>query len=261
MKIGLIGAGNMGEAIVSNCLKKFLLKINEERSSRRKYMQKKYGVQAVDLGYLTKWADMIILAVKPQDLGSVLNELKNSISKKPLVVSIAAGVSTRYIERVLGNEIRVMRAMPNMPAFVGAGITAVCRGEFTKTSDIALTRRVFDHIGETVVVKESQMDSITAVSGSGPAYVYLFMEELVSSAKKIGLEAGLASLLVEKTLKGSIALLAQEKTHPAALRAKVTSKGGTTQAALRVFKTKKFGRTIEQALKAAKRRAKELSKS
>jgi len=259
-RLGIIGGGNMGEAIIANSLKDFRIAVSERNGKCQRYLQKKYRLIPQSISTLARQSDMIILAMKPQDIDGVIDELKRYLAKDKLVISIAAGITTQYIERKLGQNCRVIRTMPNMPALVASGVTAICQGKYASTADVKSARNIFNNLGQTVVVKENLIDAITAVSGSGPAYVFLFMECLIKAARLLGLSETLARELVIETFSGSVHLLKEKKLDPAVLRAKVTSKGGTTQAAMDVFHQKQIEQIIRLALSAAKQRAKELSK-
>jgi len=260
IKLGIIGGGNMGEAIIANSLKSFKIAVSERDEKRQRYLQKKYRLISQSISTLSLQSDMVILAMKPQDMDGVLDEFKGYLAKDKLVISIAAGITTKYIERRLGKSPRVIRTMPNMPALVAKGVTAICQGKYASIADVKSTQNIFNNLGQTVVVKENLLDAITAVSGSGPAYVFLFMECLTKAARSLGLNEALAKELVIETFNGSVHLLKEKKFDPTVLRAKVTSKGGTTQAAMDVFTQNKLEQIIQKALRAAKQRAKELSK-
>ena len=207
-------------------------------------------------------SDVIILAVKPQDSDEVLREIRSHVGatgRSPVLISIVAGLTTQCIEQRLGAKQKVVRAMPNMPALIGEGITAICTGKHARKTDRDLARGIFNTVGKTVIVKEDMMDAVTAVSGSGPAYVFLFTECLIKAAQSLGLTRALSKELVKSTLSGSIHLLEKQKQEAEVLRAKVTSKGGTTQAAIDVFMKNKIEEIFKQALRAAKRRAGKLS--
>lgn len=259
-KIGVIGGGNMGEAIINSSLKHYFVLVAEKDVKRQRYLYKQYKLIAKDIKSVAQLSEIIILAVKPQDAASALEELKSVAQKDRLIISICAGITTDFIERHLGQRPRVIRTMPNMPALVNQGITAVCKGRYARNSDVRLARSILERLGKTVVVTEGLIDAITAVSGSGPAYVYYFMECLIKGAQSLGLKEDLARALVKSTFLVSIVLLMQRNADPAELRAKVTSKGGTTQAALDVLMKRKFNQIVMHALKAAKKRAKELAK-
>jgi pyrroline-5-carboxylate reductase len=260
MHIALIGAGNMGEAILAggHCKHRFL--VVEPRKSRQVFLRRKYRCSFGPLDLAAKNADVIILAVKPQDFADVLAELKRVSLKGKLVISIAAGVTTRYIEKALRQPVRVVRAMPNLPALINEGVTAVAPGSHATSKDLAIAKQVFSAVGVTLIVKEKMMNAVTAVSGSGPAYVFLFVECLMRSARKLGFAESEARELVYKTLLGSAHLLAKSKDSVGTLRSKVTSKGGTTQAATDVFMKRDIAGIFAAALKAASDRARELSK-
>ncbi len=259
MKVGLIGGGNMGEAILRGACRNFRIAVYEKRAVRRRYLKRKYPIEIFPIDKIIQWADIIIFAVKPQDISRVLMALQNR-KREPLFISIAAGITTEYLERHLGGKPRVIRTMPNMPAMVKEGISALCRGRYAQRRDLNIAKRLFLTVGEVIIVEEQFMNAITAVSGSGPAYVFYFMEQMMAAASALGLNTKQARQLVQKTFQGSLHLLDMMKADPADLRARVTSKGGTTEAALRVFKKGRFPKIFQQALKAASQRAKELSK-
>ena len=259
-KVGVIGGGNMGAAIISSIVRKFNVSVCEKDKKRSAALKRKFKVRALALKELVVKNDIIILAVKPQGIEEVLNQISGVLTKDKLVVSIAAGVTASFIEKILGSKMRVIRTMPNMPAQIGEGITAVSKGRYATKADVDLVCDIFDNVGWTVVVKEGRIDAITAVSGSGPAYVFLFVEYLTKAAMSLGLNKKLSKDLVEETLLGSIHLLLSQKEDAASLRAKVTSKGGTTQAAADVFMKNKTEKIFVDALKAAKKRARQLSK-
>ncbi len=250
----------MGEAIIARARAKYKIGVCEKDSKRQAYLKRAYKVRVRNLSDLITDSDILVLAVKPQDFENVLGEIKASLRPKHLVISIAAGITSTYIERKLGKGIRVIRTMPNMPAMVGQGITAVCRGKYATAKDVQAACQLFNCVGQTVVVKENLIDSITAVSGSGPAYVFLFMECLIKAARALGLKDDLSVKLINQTLSGSLALILEKGLDPIELRAKVTSKGGTTQAATDVFMKYDLNKIIEEALKAAQKRAGELAR-
>ena len=256
--IGIIGGGNMGEALIKGLYSKHSVHVCETNGERVKYLKKKY--QGIVLGDLkvVEAASVIVFAIKPQDMELLLKQI--SVGKNKLFISIAAGLTTKFFEKHLGGKVRVVRAMPNMPALIGEGITGICTGRFAKSMDLKLAQSILSAIGQTVIVKESMIDAVTAVSGSGPAYVFLFVEQWINAAIKLGFNGSQAKQLVYKTLLGSAHLLEQSQFEAADLRVKVTSKGGTTQAALDVFSKRKFDQLMKDALSSAKKRAKELAK-
>jgi len=265
-KIGIIGCGNMGEAIFSRLLKKIgnstSLMVSELDAARRAAIQDKYKIIVeIDNNYLVKYCDVIIIAVKPQDFDKVLKqEVCCGISKDKLLISIAAGITTKHIESVVGKDVPVIRVMPNMPAIIGEAISSISAGTSATKEHMDTARFIFSTIGDVVEVDEKSVDAVTAISGSGPAYFFYVIEALIEAAKKLKLDKETAERLVLKTALGSSKLLDALKEDPARLRQKVTSKGGTTEAALKVFDKKKLKKIVEEAAKAACKRSKELSK-
>ena len=260
LKLGIIGGGNMGEAIIARARGKYKICVCEANAARASFLKKKYKIKTLDLEGLIGASDIILLAVKPQDIGFVLEGIAKNKIKNLLFVSIAAGITSRFIERRLGQRARVVRTMPNMPALIGEGITALSKGRFASMQDLKTAQALFNNIGPTLIVEEKWIDAVTAVSGSGPAYVFLFTECLMNAARALGFKDAQARQLVYQTLLGSAHLLEKATDDAATLRAKVTSKGGTTKAAMDVFMAHKLEKIFVDALTAAYRRAKELAK-
>lgn len=250
----------MGTAILTGIGRKYAVRVCEQDSRRAGFLKRRFGVKVADVGQVAAGARAVILAVKPQNFEEVLGTLRGHVRHDQLVISIAAGITCRYIEQRLGQKARVVRAMPNLPAQVGEAMTAVCRGKFATSADVKAAQQIFNCIGKTVVVEERWMDAVTAVSGSGPGYIFYFVECLEKAARSLGLNPVLARALVAQTFKGSARLLGQSGDGVGVLRGRVTSQGGTTQAALSVFEKNKTGRIVQRALAAARKRAKELSK-
>lgn len=259
--LGIIGAGNMGSAILSRVRNRYRVLVCEKDTARAKFLRKNYKIATVDLVRLVKASDVILLAVKPQDFSEVLAGISPKVNEKKLVISIAAGKTTQSIESYLPPKTRVVRAMPNLPAVTGQGMTAICKGRLATARDLKTAKHIFDSVGKTVIIQEKFMDTVTAVSGSGPAYVFLFVECLTKAARSLGLDESLSDALIEQTLKGSLALLEQGRESAETLRARVTSKGGTTQAAMDVFMKNDMERIFKLALTAAKKRAGDLSRN
>lgn len=217
-------------------------------------------------------AQTIIIAVKPQDFDPVMEELRGKIIKK-LLISIAAGISTDYIEERVG-DVPVIRAMPNLPAKIGMGMICLCKGRYALETDLSYAKELFDLLGKTLVFDESMMDAVTAVSGSGPGFFFGLIEDkpesewpvyatniftplLIEAAREIGFTQAQAQTLAVATAEGSLALLRQAKSTPEALRIQVTSKGGTTEAGLKVLSQT---HSLVDAVKAAAQRATEIAK-
>jgi pyrroline-5-carboxylate reductase len=265
-KIGIIGCGNMGEAILdrlSNILRKSVsIMVSEFDAKRRDYIQSRYKVIVeTDNNEVVKFADVIILAVKPKDLEAILKtEVCCGASKEKLLISIAAGITTKYIERIVGKDVPVIRVMPNMAATIGESITSISAGSAVTPEHMKLAKEIFLMIGDVVEVDEKLVDAVTATSGSGPAYFFYMIEALIEAGCAAGLKEDVARKLVLKTALGSAKLLEIFKEDPAILRSKVTSKGGTTEAAIKVFESRKFKNIIKDAVKAARARSKKLQK-
>jgi pyrroline-5-carboxylate reductase len=257
-KIGIIGAGNMGTAIIAGIHRQDSVYVHEIDKARAQRL-KKYRIKLCSLPKLVAQSQAIILAVKPQSFDGLLSQLNQCSLDNQLIVSIAAGITTGYIEKRLG-KVRVVRTMPNLPAQVKEGLTGICLGKYARPGDLTVTRRIFDSVGKTIVVKENMIDAVTAVSGSGPGYIFLVAECLEKAARHLGLNEITARDLVLQTLKGSVKLLDQSNEDAVVLRQRVTSKGGTTQAAMDVFAKRGLEKIFVEALKAAKKRARELSK-
>jgi pyrroline-5-carboxylate reductase len=265
--IGFIGSGNMAEALIKGIIAAKVypadnVLVSDIRPERLEYLAGEYSVQPTQNNTaLAGGADVVVLSVKPQNMDEVLGEIKGTLKESVLVISIAAGVTTAKIAAALG-DVPIIRVMPNTPALVGEGASALFSKNATDES-MAIALKLFSAVGKAVVVDtEDLIDAVTAVSGSGPAYFFLLMEEMIKAAEKLGLDAGTAKELVLQTAKGA-ALLAQQADGrgetPAELRRKVTSPGGTTEAALKVFAEKQFSQLVTAALTAARDRSNELS--
>jgi len=263
-KIGIIGCGNMGAALIERLSrgahKPLSLSVSETDAMRRDFIRKKYNIiPEADNSLVVKNSDVIIIAVKPKDFKDVLGPLGRALSKGKVIISIAAGMTTEFIEGMVASGTPVIRAMPNMGAVIGESMTAVSAGKSVNPVDMKLAREIFSAIGDVVEVEEGLMDAVTAIAGSGPAYFFYIIEALNEAAKELGLDEETAKRLVLKTALGSARLLEALKEEPAALRKKVTSKGGTTEAAIGIFEKKKLKNIIKEAAKAACGRSKELS--
>ncbi len=257
-KIGIIGCGNMGSAIIRYSRG---LIVFDRDSKKITALKKRYSVSvALDNQELVKKSSAVIIAVKPQNIDEVLRDIKSVITNQ-LIISIAAGITTVYIENIIGGKVRVVRVMPNMAAQVKSGISAICKGRFATNRDISITEKIFRNVGVVEMMKEDYMNTFTAIAGSGPAYFFYFIEALVDAGKKLGFNEKLIVNFVKEVAKGSIKLLEETGLSAKELREKVTSKGGTTEAALNVFKHKRLNSIVREAVVKATKRARELSKS
>jgi len=265
--IGFIGSGNMAEALIRGIINAKLYSpenvlISDIRAERLDYLAEEYRVKSAENNTaLTAAADVIVLSVKPQNMDEVLQEIQGTLKDTAVVISIAAGITTDKIIGYLG-DIPVIRAMPNTPAMVDQGATAVViRNTGPRHFKVGLD--VFMAVGKVEVIEdESLIDAVTAISGSGPAYFFLLMEEMIKSAKQLGLPSDIAKELVFQTAKGAglLSELAYARNEtPAQLRERVTSPGGTTEAAMKVFQERDFDGIMMAALAAARDRSRELS--
>ena len=265
--IGFIGGGNMAEALIKGIISAQVYSpseviVSDVRSKRLDYLASEYKVTAAENNTaLVQRADVVVLSVKPQNMKDVLNEIKDSVKKDTLIISIAAGVTTAKIAGALG-DVPIIRGMPNTPALIGQGASALYSGNASKEA-MGQAQKIFSAVGKSVAVESEELiDAVTAVSGSGPGYFFLLMEEMIKAGEKLGLSSDVAKKLVLQTAKGA-ALLAEsadiQGETPAELRNKVTSPGGTTEAAIKVFAEKQFGELVTEALTAACDRGKELS--
>lgn len=263
-KIGFIGGGNMAEAIIKGLLEGNVsaeaIMVAEPLPLRRDFLSAEYAAEVSDdnLEVASK-ADIIVLAIKPQMAGSVLSGLEPAISASKLVISIMAGISTGFIEESLTNGVKVVRAMPNTPALIQAAATAICPGRKAGTSDLDVARAIFERVGTVVTVPEKLMDAVTGLSGSGPAYVYAFIEALADAGVREGLARDIAAELAAQTVIGAARMVAETGEHPALLREKVTSPGGTTIAGVHALESGCFRGTIMDAVHVAAIRSRELS--
>lgn len=265
MKIACIGAGNMAEAILGGWIQKGLVAsgdvcVSDISEERRKQFEKKFGVHTEADNRHAVWdVDLILLAVKPQVLADVLAPLRDALPEKVLVVSIAAGKTTSWLAANLPAGTRIVRVMPNTPALVGQGMSGICAGPGCREGDVEQVQELFAAIGRVAVLDESKMHVLTAISGSGPAYVFYLMEHLIQGGIDQGLDKETALLLVRQTLMGAASLALDAEDGPARLREKVTSKGGTTAAALAVLDEARVSEALIRAVAAATERSRELS--
>ena len=265
--IGFIGAGNMAEAFIKGIIASGLFNPNDVmaadvRDARLEFLREEYGIRTTtDNGILAAESAIVFLSVKPQNMTKMLSGIAGKLRDDVLVISIAAGVTTDYLAKRLG-DVPIIRTMPNTPAMVDEGATAIFN---RNASPQALQRAVdlFGAIGKVVVLDdEGLLDAVTAVSGSGPAYFFLLMEEMVRSAEELGIPSDAAEELVYQTAKGAgaLAMMAYARNEsPADLRRKVTSPGGTTEAAMRVFREGNFSGSVFAAIGRARDRSCELS--
>jgi pyrroline-5-carboxylate reductase len=279
-RIAIVGGGNMGEALLSGLLKAGRptrdLVVAEKSSGRADHLSQTYSVRVTDLADAVENAAFVILAVKPGDVEAVVAEIADAATKaegntvEQVLISVIAGVTTGFYESRLPAGSPVIRVMPNTPALVGAGVSALAGGRFATADQMSEAAELFESVGAVLTVPESQMDAVTAVSGSGPAYFFLFLEALVDAGVASGLTRPVATDLAVQTFAGAAAMLldrleavqtdqlGRPDTTPAELRALVTSPGGTTAAGLRELERGGLRAAVADAVDAAKTRSEQL---
>ncbi len=276
--LGFVGAGNMGEAFIGAALRSGLLpaeKISVADADARRLadLHQKYGISVrPDNGALVESCRVVVLAVKPQQMPAVLKEIRACdgyrLPERKLLISIAAGITIGQMEQVLyasldEESVRnrpIIRVMPNTPALVLSGVSGMSPNRCVTAEDARAARTLLQAVGDVFEFEEKDLDAVTALSGSGPAYVFFLVESMAAAGVQVGLETGAAAALAAATLRGAARLLDASAETPAALRRKVTSPGGTTAAAIAVFEEKGFKSIVAAAIAAAARRAKELSR-
>lgn len=261
--IGFIGVGVMGSSIIksllSHSLKSDQICIADKSQEKVELLKNHHQVKAMSISEIGQSCDVIILAVKPQDLPDVLNELKLTIKEQTLVISIAAGKTIKFIENQLPPSTPVVRVMPNTPAQIGKGISAIATGSKVSRDALEIATALFSTTGEVVVLTEDKIDAVTSLSGSGPAYFFYFVEAMIKAGVELGLTSEIATKLAIETISGSAAMLKESNLDAATLRKNVTSPKGTTAAALEVFFDFDLEKIVSKAMSAAKNRAQELA--
>jgi pyrroline-5-carboxylate reductase len=264
-KIAIIGGGKMGSIIAQGLIAQKIssnkdIIVTDIDAARLEFLRKSMKLKvSQDNEKAVKGADIIILAVKPQNMAATLKEIGFAIDKTKIVISIAAGITTAFIESHLAKGARVLRVMPNTPALIGEGAAAVAKGSCAKKSDAKLAHIIFNAVGISVEVEEALIDAVTGLSGSGPAYCFLIIEALIDAGEKMGLSRDLAGKLAMQTMLGAARLCIHSDKQPAELREMVTSPGGTTVAGLQALEEGKIRATIISAVEAATKRSKELA--
>jgi pyrroline-5-carboxylate reductase len=264
--IGFVGAGNMAEAMLRGLVRgghvgADRIAASAPRRERLDELAKAYGIEVTqDNREIARKCGLIVLAVKPQIVDKVLREIGDQLREGALIVSICAGIDTATIEESVAAGVRVVRAMPNTPALVGAGATAIAPGKLASEADLATARALFDAVGITVVLDEGQLDAVTGLSGSGPAYIFLILEALADAGVKVGLSRRNAQRLAAQTVMGSAKLLLETDEHPGKLKDMVTSPGGTAIAGLHTLEEGGLRTTLINAVETATKRARELGR-
>jgi len=259
----ILGAGVMGETLLSGLVRAGRrvddLLVGEKREERARELEERYGVAVIGNREAAEKADTIALVVKPQDMGDVLDEIADVLRPGQLLVSLAAGITTAFIEAHVPEGVAVVRVMPNTPALVDEGMAAISPGSHCSEEHLAEAEALMASVGKVLRIPERQQDAVTAISGSGPAYIFFVVESMIEAGVHLGLPRSTATDLVVQTLVGSAKMLRETGTHPTVLREQVTSPAGTTAAALRELEIHKVRAAFLAAMEAARDRSRELA--
>jgi pyrroline-5-carboxylate reductase len=260
--IAILGTGKMGEALLSGLLRAgrppSAVVVAVRREDRGAELQARYGVQVTDAASAAKLADTLVLAVKPQDMGRLLDEIAAVVAPDKLVISAAAGITTTFIGRRLTGDVPVVRVMSNTPVLVDEAMSVISAGAYAREEHLRLAEELFRPVGKVLRVPESQQDAATALSGSGPAYVYFLVESMVDAAILLGVGRGSALEMVTQAVYGAATMLRETGEHPVILREAVTSPGGTTISAIRELERHGVRAAFLAAIEAARDRGREL---
>ena len=259
----ILGAGVMGETLLSGLVRAGRrvdnLLVGEKRAERARELEDRYGVAVVSNVEAARKASTLALVVKPQDMGDLLDEIAGELRPGQLVVSLAAGITTAFIESRVPGGVAVVRVMPNTPALVDEGMAAISPGSHCDDGHLAEAESLMASVGKVLRIPERQMDAVTAISGSGPAYIFFVVESMIEAGVHLGLPRTTATDLVVQTLVGSAKMLRETGAHPVVLREQVTSPAGTTAAALRELEIHKVRAAFLAAMEAARDRSRELA--
>jgi pyrroline-5-carboxylate reductase len=265
LRVAVLGAGKMGGILLQAFLKNNLLAPDQifatvQHAERAQALSAQFGVEiTTDNLAAAQQADVILLGVKPTQVPALIEQIKPALNPKKTVLSFAASVKTRSIEEGAGCELAVIRAMPNTPAMLAAGITALCSGRFVSAEQMAVAQKIFQTVGRTVVVDEKHMDAVTGLSGSGPAFLYIIIEALAEAGVNVGLPRDVATLLAAQTTLGSARMVLETGYHPALLKDAVTTPAGCTVDGILELEEGGLRVTLIKAVKRATQRAKELA--
>lgn len=264
-KIGFIGCGKMGQALINGLLKKSnidrkLIQVSAKTETTLKKVKEVFDVQTTTNNkVIGKWADIIVLAVKPDLHEQVITEIKTEISSSTIIVTIAAGITLQFLEQSFGRPVKVVRAMPNTPSLVGEGMTALCFHELVTESERERISNIFKSFGQVEVFPEPLMNSIPAISGSSPAYVYIMIEALADGAVKQGISRDKAYKLAAQAVLGAAKMVLETELHPGVLKDQVCTPGGATIAAVAALEEHRFRSSILSAMESCTERINELT--
>ena len=264
-RVAVLGAGKIGGILLKALLEKGLLSplatvATVQHEERARALGQKLNVPVgTDNAAAVRGADIIFVCVKPQVVQEVMEKIRPNISNKQLIISVAASVPTSQIEKALGGEVPVVRAMPNTPCVLGCGMTGICKGKFADASHLETACALFSVVGKTVIVDEKHMDAVTGLSASGPAYIYIILESLAEAGVKVGLPRDIATLLAAQTTLGAATVVLETGDHPALLKDAVTTPAGCTIDGILELEEGKLRVTLIKAVVKATQRAKELA--
>ena len=265
LRVAILGAGKMGGILLQAFLKNNLLSPDQivatvQHPERALALSAQFGVEVTtDNAAAAAFADIILIGVKPIQVPGIIEQIKPGLTPAKLIISFAASVTTASIEQAAGCELAAVRAMPNTPAMIGAGVTALCPGHFVSAEHMAIAQRIFSTVGRTVVVDEKHMDAVTGLSGSGPAFLYIIIEALAEAGVNVGLPRDVATLLAAQTTLGSARMVLETGYHPALLKDQVTTPAGCTVDGILELEEGGLRVTLIKAVKRATQRAKELA--
>lgn len=264
-KLGIIGAGSIAQALLKGILgcnlfpPQNIYVINRENDDRLKFFRENFKVNTTrNYEELARNCSTIIIAVKPKDMGELLSNIREYIDENHIIISVAAGISTLFIEQRLAKHVQVVRAMPNTSCEVKESATAIARGKYAGAAAIKIAQEIFSSVGKVVMVKEQALDAVTGLSGSGPAYVYLMLEAMTEAGINAGLEKEISEKLAIQTVFGAAKMALESGEAPWHLRKKVTSPGGTTMAAIKTLQEMGFTSSIIEAVKNAAERSRQM---
>lgn len=264
-KLVIVGAGSIAEALISGIIENNVIEpkqiwvTNKANKERLGVLQQQYGVSVTyDLNILFAEADVVVLAMKPKDASSAIHQIRSCLTKQILVISVLAGISIQSIEELSGKPLSIARAMPNTSAAVGKSATAVAVNDRVTPYQLETIKKLFETVGLTTFVAEEQLDAVTGLSGSGPAYIYYLFEAMENSAVEIGLEREIAKELIVQTFIGAAEMVRTSTKSPKQLRKEVTSPGGTTEAGIQILEENKVQQAFISCIKAATTQSKKM---
>jgi pyrroline-5-carboxylate reductase len=265
-RTAVLGGGKMGEALLSGLIRSGgrtpdELIVTCRRDERARELAGKYGITAtLDNGEATRWADVVVLMAKPQDMEPLLEQIREHVTTTDLVISFAAGIRTSFVEKHLPDDVAVVRVMSNVPVMVDEAMSVIAAGSHADEPDLAVAEELLGYVGKVLRLKETHLDAVTATSGSGPAYFFLLAEAMIEACILLGLSRDVATELIVQTMLGSAKMLRDTGRHPVELREMVTSPGGTTIEAIRRLEEAGVRAAFLNAIDAAKRRSEELAR-